>query len=108
MNTARKTAAKAPGKPFVKGNDPRRGVGVKGRSGRHPDAFKEMCRAAASSDETETAVLTILRNPKHPAFIGALKWATEHGYGAAPKSLDVTSGGKPISGVVVLPPTEGE
>lgn len=65
-----------------------------------------MCRELASSKDVEKAVITALKNSAHPAFLGALKWATEHGYGAAAKSLDVTSGGKAISGVVVLPPTE--
>ncbi len=65
-----------------------------------------MCRALASSTEVEKAIVTALKNPKHPAFLGSLKWATEHGYGAPQKSLDVTSAGRPISGVVVLPGTE--
>lgn len=38
-----------------------------------------MCRELACS--AEEAASTILANKDHPAFIGALKWATEHGYG---------------------------
>ena len=34
----------------------------------------------------------ILKNEKHPAFIGALKWATENGYGKAKESVEVNGG----------------
>lgn len=104
-NSARKTVPKQL-KPFKKGHDPRRGHGLKGRSGRTPDEFKAMCQDLVSSDAVRDAVVAALKNPQHPAFLGSLKWATEHGYGAPAKSVDVTSGGKPISGVVLIPATE--
>ncbi len=103
-NSARITAAqKARGRPFKKGGDPRQGRGVKGKSGRKPDEFKAMCRALASSEEVEKAVVTALKNPKHPAFLGSLKWATEHGYGAPLRAVDVTSKGEQLTGVIILP-----
>jgi hypothetical protein len=55
--------------------------GKKGRSGRPPDAFRDLCRRLASSDEVFDAVKRILADADHPAFMRALKWAAEHGYG---------------------------
>jgi hypothetical protein len=40
-----------------------------------------MCRELVTRNETLAAVRKILRDPDHPAFVGALKWATEHGHG---------------------------
>lgn len=80
--TATKTA-KSPrsGAEIPLGAHPGNTGGKKGRSGRKRDAFKEMCRELASSSAVEGAVRVILKNPKHPAFIGALRWASEYGYG---------------------------
>lgn len=55
--------------------------------GRPSDAFKEVCRYLASRDETVAAVDAILRDPDHPAFWGALRWASEHGYGRPVQAL---------------------
>lgn len=38
-------------------------------------------------------------------FEWALEYATEHGYGRAAQSVDVTTDGKALAGVVVLPAT---
>lgn len=38
-------------------------------------------------------------------FEWALEYATEHGYGRAAQSIDMTSEGKALTGVVVLPST---
>lgn len=65
-----------------------------------------MCRALASSREVEKAVVAALKSPNHPAFLGALKWASEHGYGGPVRSVDVTSKGEKLSGVVILPAAE--
>lgn len=51
----------------------------KGGPGRPPDEFKKLCQQLACS--AAEAAARVLGNPDHPAFIGALKWATEHGYG---------------------------
>ena len=40
-----------------------------------------MCRQLVTRNETVAAVRKILRDPNHPAFVGAPKWATGHGYG---------------------------
>lgn len=57
-----------------------------GGTGRPPDAFKAMCRELACSAEQAAAL--ILTKPDHPAFIGALKWATENGYGKPVESIE--------------------
>lgn len=49
-----------------------------------------MCRSLASSKEVEQAAQDILKNKDHPAFIGALKWATENGYGKPKESVELT------------------
>lgn len=81
---------------FRKGHDPRRNV-TKPGTGRPPDKFKELCRWLATRADTITAVREILEDPSHGAFIGALKWATENGYGKAPQSVELTGkGGEPL------------
>lgn len=90
-----KKAGKAGRKPgtFKKGHDARRNV-TKPGSGRPPDEFKELCRSLATREETIAAVEAILADPTHGAFIGALKWASEHGYGKPTQPLEhgVTAG----------------
>ncbi len=77
--------------------------GKKGRSGRKPEAFKAMCQALASSKEVRANAAKILRNADHPLFIGALKWASENGYGRPAQTVDVTSGGVPLNALLVVP-----
>lgn len=77
------------GAPLVPGN-PGNSGGKPGRSGRTPDAFKAMCRELVSRDETLAAVDEILRDKGHPMFMSALNWATNHGYGRAKESLEVS------------------
>jgi hypothetical protein len=62
--------------------------GKKGRSGRKPDEFKKLCMRLASRGQTVKAVRSILKDDKHPAFMGALKWATENGYGKAKETIE--------------------
>lgn len=87
-------------------------IGGNGSGGRPPDKFKAMCRALASSKEVERQVKDILaRGSSDPMFIGALKWASEHGYGRPEQSVDVTSKGEKLPGVILLPaevPDESE
>lgn len=88
---AEKSAHKSVGRPFVKGGDPRQGRGpAKGapNAGRPPDLFRELCRELACS--AEDAARIALADSKHPAFIGALKWATEHGYGRPAQTIQHT------------------
>jgi hypothetical protein len=97
--SARKSAKKGRGKPFVAG-DPRSGRGPrKGapNAGRPPDAFKALCQEMATRDETLAAVRAILADRTHPQFMAALKWASENGYGRPTQALEVTGkGGGPV------------
>lgn len=61
--------------------------GNKGGTGRPPDKFKELCRELACSG-AEVAP-KILKDVDHPAYLGALKWASEHGYGKPKETLAV-------------------
>lgn len=66
--------------------------GNKGGTGRPPDAFKALCQELASGAKTIDNVKTILGDPDHPQFLPALRWATEHGYGKAKDSVEVSGG----------------
>ena len=69
---------------FKKGYDPRRNtrvVGKKGRSGRKPDAWKELMRRLVNRQSTIRALKRVIKNPRHPAWQGALKFAAEQAYG---------------------------
>jgi len=98
--TAKKTAKPKPRKirqPKGKGALYAGGVPGNKGGGRPLDAFKAMCQRLASREETERAVDRILRNQNHPAFMGALKWATEHGYGQPRAAIELTGkNGGPI------------
>lgn len=90
-----KTLAVGELRPQPHGGALRNGGTNKGGTGRPPDAFKAMCRALACS--AEEAATTVLGNPDHPAFVGALKWASEHGYGKPSQTIEHTGeGGGPV------------
>lgn len=86
--TATKTALRIPshgrGKLLPKGR-----LGNKGGTGRPPDEFKALCQNLATSADTLKAVTAILRDKSHPAFMGALKWASEHGYGKPTQTVQM-------------------
>ena len=78
--SARKTAI---GKPFIP-HDPRSGRGPRRgapNAGRPTDAFKALCRRIVSRGARALVANGVMDNPEHPAFMSALKWASEHGYG---------------------------
>lgn len=64
--------------------------GKKGRSGRKPDAWKALCARLVNRDSTIRAAKRILRNDKHPAYLGALKFLTEQAYGKAAAPIEVS------------------
>lgn len=102
---ARKTPAKAPATRTPKhgGGKLRTGnPGNKGGPGRPPDAWKELCRDLASRPAMIKSAEKVLKNPKHPAWLGAWKFLAEQGYGRAVAQVDVTSGGKAIEKQVVV------
>jgi hypothetical protein len=44
-----------------------------------------------------------LRDANHPAFLGAVNWATNHGYGKAKESLEVSGPeGEPVRHVWMI------
>lgn len=96
--TANKSGIKS-GKPGTfTADDPRRGRGPKkgaANAGRPPDEFKKLMQGFATSADAQRGIEDALKaGAKHPAFLGALKHVTEHGYGRP--SQDLTSGGKPL------------
>lgn len=96
------------GRPFQKGHDSRRGRGPrKGapNAGRPPDEFKAALAALVSREETLAALEAILRNPDHPHFIQALRYASDRGYGLPTQSLKVEDEGPAV--VIVAPEKRG-
>lgn len=107
---ARQQASKTPAKtPVAKVKQPHGGAILQGGNpgnsggGRPPDEFKAMCRQLASSTEVYARVKDILQQPLlYPSlYIGALKWASEHGYGKPKEHIEHT--GEIKHGVVILP-----
>ena len=45
----------------------------------------------------------VLKNPDHPAWLGALKFVHEAVEGRPAQAVDVTSEGKRLPGVIILP-----
>jgi hypothetical protein len=79
---------------FRRGDDPRRGPGggsggKKGRSGRRPNAWKQIMARCVTRESTLRALNCVLKNDKHPAFIGALRFAAEYAYGKPQENLEV-------------------
>lgn len=76
--------------------------GNKGGTGRPPNEFKETLRNLVDRGTVHEHLLGVLeQGPSHPQFLDVLKYVTEHGYGKAAASMDVTSGGRPLSFTVV-------
>lgn len=75
---------------------PGAGGGPQPGSGRPPDEFKAACARLASRDKTLALVEKVLDDPITYASLwaGALKWATEHGYGKPKESIDHTVSGE--------------
>ena len=104
---------KTSGKPWVPQPHggalvPGAGGGPQPGAGRPPDEWKRRLQALASRESTEKWVAQILDAGPGDKELGqfyfkALEFAQEHGYGKAPSSLDVTSGGEPIRSYIVLP-----
>ena len=78
---------------FKKGHDNRRGPGggKKGRSGRPPDAWKEIMRKLVNRESTLRTLKRVIKNSKHPAWLGALRFAAEYAYGKPTQDLTVTA-----------------
>lgn len=70
------------------GAHPQNTGGKKGRSGRKPDAWKDICEGLATSDEVLRAAKAVLKNAKHPAWFGAWKFVGEQRFGRAKQSVE--------------------
>lgn len=104
--TAKKTAKRGSGKPFRKGDDPRRGHGKKGRSGRPPEQFRKFLSQLRRDPEFHDALAAAVKDPNSRGFSSAIKVVTDYDTNRPAQRTDITTKGKAISGVVVLPPTE--
>lgn len=76
-NTAGNTAAR--GRPFQRGADSRRGHGKRGRSGRHPDKIREVCRTEFS--KRVKILAAIVDNEQEPAAVRIKAMETLGKYG---------------------------
>lgn len=105
VDNSSKKSSGVRGRPFVSG-DPRiqRGNGpAKGapNAGRPRDEWKAKLRELASRDLTLQHVDAVLAaGPDHPFYGKALDYVTDHGFGKAAASVDVTSGGEPLKIIV--------
>jgi hypothetical protein len=66
--------------------------------------FRRKMQLIASRAKTVANVEKLLEAPNHPNFMRALEFAADRGYGKAPSSVDVTTNGQSINGLLVIPP----
>ena len=102
--TAVKTGKPSPrsGHALPVGAHPGNTGGKKGRSGRKPLEFKQMCRALASSRDVETTAKAILADAEHPQWAGTFKAVAAYGYGV-PKQHVKVDGKMAVVGVIAMP-----
>ena len=83
---------------------PGAGGGPQPGSGRPPDEWKATMRRLRDRWLVAAEAEKVLENPTHPAWLQAAKFIHEAVEGKAPQPVDVTSQGKALGGVVLLPP----
>ncbi len=110
QKTASKTAPppKHGGARLPLGNHPGNTGGKKGRSGRPPDAFKAFLAKLRANPKALAAVQRAALDETGRNFATAWKLASEYDETRPTGKLDVTSGGKPLQGVVILPQHEDD
>ena len=69
-----------------------------------PEVYRRKMQLLASRHETIRQLEAVLEQPNHPAFMRAVEFAADRGYGKAPSSVDVTSNGQTVNGLLVIPP----
>lgn len=91
------------GKPFAKGDDPRRATVATGRRGRLPKTIKDKFCKLFKRGFSEHAIVAILRNPNHPHFPKVLQLVLAYGYGIPKQSVELSGsvGGPPALTVIV-------
>lgn len=85
------------------GNPGNRG-GKKGRSGRPKSLveFELACAGCVSDDEVLRVASAIATNGEHAAWLGAVKWLADRGYGKAKEKIEVgTTKGAKVSVVII-------
>lgn len=107
VDKSTKKTSQPRGKPFVKG-DPRiqRGKGpAKGapNAGRPPNEWNARMEALADRWLIAVEAGSVVDDDTHPLFDKVGRWIVEQLRGRAKQAVDVTSDGKALSGVVVLP-----
>lgn len=90
------------------GNHPGNTGGKKGRSGRHPDVFKQFLARLKADKKFHKALKDAATDPESRGFASALKVITDYDESKPAQRSDVTTAGKPITGVVILPAKDGE
>lgn len=106
--TAPKTAPLPPtgGARLPLGNHPGNTGGKKGRSGRHPDVWKQFLAKLRGDPKFHKAIKAAAHDSESRGFSSAIKLATDYDESKPAQRSDVTTAGKPISGIVVLPAVE--
>ena len=87
LETPENTAGKTRRGGFQKGFDPRRGHGLKGRSGRPPNEYRESLRKILDDPKVAAALKTILRDPKHPQFAALYARVVTQAHGNPPQPV---------------------
>lgn len=104
-----KTARPSPitGVSLPVGNHPGNTGGKKGRSGRKPKNWGAFLKGLRDSETVQQAVQRAAEDETSRGFQPVLRLLADYDAEKPAAKSDVTSAGKPISGVVVLPsPTE--
>lgn len=107
-DTPENTAKKTVGVPFAKGADVRRGHGVKGRSGRPPNEYREGLRRILDDPKVSKAVKAILGNPDHPQFASLYGKVVSQAHGNPLQPIDMNVDGMPPFVVTVETDKESE
>lgn len=74
--------------------------------GAPPQTFRDRMKLILDRAKTAKSVETILADPDHKHFAKVLDTALDRAEGKVPASVDLTSKGEKLNGVVILPPTE--
>ena len=75
---------------YKKGHDPRRGVGVAGRSGRKKNAFKRMCKTVLASPKLKKRCINILRDGADKDVLNMMKTLAEYTQQKPMQKIDAT------------------
>ncbi len=69
------------------GAHPKNTGGKKGRSGRKPLAFKELCKDILEDENTETSMRAAARTPKLPGYAALIKMLASYADGVPEKTI---------------------